>query len=745
MERHLAAVLIADVVGYGRLSQIDEEGTRARFQIDLKEVFEPTIAADHGRLVKTMGDGILVEFHSVVDALRCAVEVQQQKAKRNADMPAEQRLDFRIGIHTGDIIVEGDDIHGDGVNVADRIQALAEPGGIALSGMAYDHVKGKLPIVFATLGEQKVKSIAEPIRVYRVVLDPAAAGKTVGSKPGLLSSWHVPAAAAGVLIIAIVLAATWWRPWEPTTNSASPAQNVVADARPSLVVLPFDNLSDNKEQEYLANGFTEDLTTELARVPGLFVISRNAAFAYKDKETKPAEIAAALGVRFLLEGSIRRVGSDMRINAQLIDAATAGHLWAERFDGQWADVFTLQDKVVTSIAGALKLRLVSGQNKSDFAGGTKNPAAYDAYLRGMDIYNRTNTPEEFAQAVKYFQQALQLDPNFGAAEASLAWAYWDADDQRAAAMGLSGEAAYDKVFESLEAAAKHPSPFYYQLIAELLVREHRSDEAVAALPKAVALNPSDPWNYVVLSQALNFNGRPKEARDYLDAAMRVDPGWTDWRHYQAGLADFGQEKYEEAIGSLEKIDFQSTDPWPKFFGLQVLLSAYGHLGRDEQVAAYREKVTKVLADRNEGEPTQLLIQKYFVFKNEADIERLLGGLSKAGLPELPADINLDPNDRLAGAEIRSLVLGHELRGRNTAPDIEPYRRGVTADGSITVTFGSRTRTGKSWVQGNFLCSAFPKSLTSCGAVFRNPSGTREKENEYRSIYRTNSVEFSVVN
>jgi adenylate cyclase len=748
MERHLAAVLIADVVGYGRLSQIDEEGTRVCFQTDLTEVFEPRIAAHHGRLVKTMGDGILVEFHSVVDALRCAVEIQRQKTERNALVPPERRLDFRIGVNLGDVILEGDDIHGDGVNIAARLQGLAEPGGIAISGTAYDQVKGKLPIGFTSLGEQKVKSIAEPIRVYRVVLDPAAAGKTVGPKPSR-PSWRVPAAGAGVLIIALSLAAVWWRPWEPPTQLPGPAQNAVADTRPSLVVLPFDNLSDNKEQEYLANGFTEDLTTELARVPGLFVVSRNAAFAYKDKETKPAEIAAALGVRYLLEGSIRRVGDDMRINAQLIDAATAGHLWAERFDGQWADVFALQDKVVTSIAGALKLRLMSGQGKSNFAGGTNNPAAYDAYLRGMDLYNRNNTPEEFAEAVKYFQQALQLDPDFGTADAALAWAYWDADDQRAAALGLSSYATYDKVFESLEVAAKHPSPAYYQLIASLLVREHRSDEAVAALLKAVALDPSDPWNYSELSNALNFNGRPKDARDYLDAAMRVDPGWTDLRYYQAGLADFGQDRFEEAIGSLEKIDFQSPDPWPKFYGLQVLLSAYGHLGRNEQVAAYREKVTKVLADRNDGEPSQLVTQKYFVFKNEADIERLLGGLSKAGLPELPAGVDLDPKNRLTGAEIKSLTFGHELRGRelrghNTATGIEPYKRIASVDGSIGVTIGSGTREGTSWVQGNFLCNAFPKTMTNCGGVFRNPSGTREQENEYLTIYRLSSIEFSVV-
>ncbi len=596
MERHLAAVLIADVAGYGRLSQIDEEGTRASFQTQMKEVFEPRIAAHHGRLVKTMGDGILVEFRSVVDALRCAVEIQQQEAERNALMPPERRLNFRVGVNLGDVIVEGDDIHGDGVNIADRLEGLAEPGGIAISGTAYDQVKGKLSVGFASLGEQKIKSIAEPIRVYRVLIDPAAAGKTVGLRPSL-PSWHIPTAAAGVLMIALGLAAAWWRPWEPPTHPAAPAQNSVADARPSLVVLPFDNLSGNKEQEYLANGFTEDLTTELARVPGLFVVSRNAAFAYKNKKTKPAEIAAALGVRFLLEGSIRRVGDDMRINAQLIDAATTGHLWAERFDGQWADVFALQDKVVTSIAGALKLRLVGGQGKSDYGGGTNNPAAYDAYVRGMDLYLRNNTPEEFADAVKYFQQAVELDQDFGAAHASLAFAYWDMDEQRATAMGISWGAAHDKVFESLDLAAKHPSPFYYQLIAELLVREHRSDEAVAVLPKAVALNPSDPWNYLGLSQALNFNGRPKEARDYLDEAMRVDPGWTDLRHYQAGLAAFGEGRFQEAIGVLENIDFQSPDPWPKFYGLQVLLAAYGHLGRGDQVAAAREKLKQVLGPR----------------------------------------------------------------------------------------------------------------------------------------------------
>ena len=297
MERRLAAVLIADVTGYGRLSQADEEGTRARFQDDLREVFEPTIASHRGRLVKTMGDGLLVEFQSVVDALRCAVELQRAEAERNATLPLERRMEFRIGINLGDVIVEGDDIHGDGVNIADRMQALAEPGGIAISGTAYDHVKAKLPVGYASLGEQKVKSIADPVRVYRVLMDPAAAGKTLAAASHRRRSFRLPAAAAAILLL-VAGAATmaWWRPWQPAaeTGTTQPVAAALSD-KPSLVVLPFDSLSEDKEQGYLADGMTEDMTTELARIPGLFVISRNAAFTYKGKAVQPAQVGRGTG------------------------------------------------------------------------------------------------------------------------------------------------------------------------------------------------------------------------------------------------------------------------------------------------------------------------------------------------------------------------------------------------------------------------------------------------------------------
>ncbi|MET3597096.1 class 3 adenylate cyclase/TolB-like protein/Flp pilus assembly protein TadD [Mesorhizobium shonense] len=744
MDRKLSAILAADVVGYSSLMERDEAGTFERLRAGRKELFEPEIARHHGHIFKLMGDGMLAEFGSVVDAVECAVSLQRGLSERNASLPEAEHIQVRIGINLGEVIVDGDDRYGDGVNIAARLQQLAEPGGICVSGKVAKEVERKLAFTFESMGEQRVKNITEPVRAYRVLLDPAAAAKTLHARRQP-RAWRFPVA-AGVLVLALGLAVAWWQPWERPAQLAVPTVSEAADTRPSLVVLPFDNLSDDKEQEYLANGFTEDLTTALARVPGLFVFSPNAASAYKDKDPKPAEIAAALGVRYLLKGSIRRVGDDMRINAQLIDGSTSRHLWAERFDGRWADVFALQDRVVSSIAGALQLRLVSGAPATR-AGGTGNPEAYEAYLKGMDIYNRINTPEEFAQAVKYFQQAVQLDPDFGAAYAQLAWAYWDADVARVVVMGLTTDLAQGKIYETLEAAARDPSPGYYQLVAELMVREHDSDDAVTVLLKSVALDPSDTWNYLSLANALNFNGRSTEVQSYLDAAARVDPNsWMDYRRYQAGLAEFGQEKFEDAVRSIEKMDLISADPRAKFYALQVLISAYGHLGRTDQAAAALETLRKVVARRWEWEPSQLMTQDSMVFKNTADIERLLAGLTKAGVPELSAlaKAGMNPKDRLTGAEIKSLMFGHETRGKLVMPTFLPMQRTTSIRGAVSETVGQRSRVGTSWVQGDFLCNAFPRELTSCGAIFRNSFRTPGRQDEYKSVYRWEQFEFSVV-
>ena len=750
MDRHLAAVLIADVVGYSRLSQTDEEGTRARFQTDLKEVFEPKIAEHHGRLVKTMGDGILVEFHSVVDALRCAVQIQQLKAERNAAAPPAQRLHFRIGVNLGDIIVEGEDIHGDGVNIADRLQVLAEPGGIAISGTAYDHVKAKVPVGYASLGEQKVKNIAEPIRVYRVVLDPAAAGRTIGARKNL-HPWRVPVVAAAVVVFLLAGAGAWWQPWRTAREPSDVRAVVAADTRPSLVVLPFENLSDDKQQGYLADGITEDLTTELARLPGLFIISRNAAFAYKDKTTQPAQVAAELGIRYILEGSVRRAGDGMRINAQLIDATTSGHMWAERFDGAWSDVFELQDKIVGEIATALKLRLVSGQQATQIAGGTSNTAAYETFLRGLEREYR-DTPQDVAEAVALYHQALALDPNFGRVWAQLAKVYWNIHSpQHRRALGVPWNEVMGKVQGYLQEAQKRPSPTYYQILGDLLIRQQKSDEAIIALEKAIALDSSDPENYLGMSAALTFNGRPIEGRGYIDAAIRVDPGWTPWRYYLAGLAYFSMDRFAEAVESLEKIDPRSGGYWTSFFGLIVKLSGFGHLGRTDDVANIKKQLTSLIRERNEGEFSGLLVKTYFVFKHYADTRRLLDGLGKTGVPELPYGYDPTSKDMLTGEAARSLVFGHTIDYRNIGSEW-----GMRASTKFTRDGAASLSRPDGTVTGFFLkpidpadkdstnCFWWDKFVVECVAVFRNPKGTASEENEFLWINQGNPWSFSIV-
>ncbi len=624
MERKLAAILAADVVGYSALMEADEAGTHERLKAGRKELFEPEIARHHGRVFKVMGDGMLAEFGSVVDAVECAVALQRGLAERNAAVPEDQRIQVRIGINLGEVIVEGEDRYGEGVNIATRLEQLAEPGGIYVSGKVAKEVEKKLAFGFEPMGEQKVKNIAEPVSVFRIKLD-----GTPARRLGPLPSQRAWPWAAAIAAVVLVIAGAWFASRPPAPEAVVAPDPVVADARPSLVVLPFANLSDDKEQGYLADGITEDLTTELARVPGLFVISRNAAFTYKGKAVPPAQIAKELGVRYILEGSTRRAGEEMRINAQLIDTKTGGHLWAERFDGAWAEVFALQDKVVASVAGTLKLKLVP--SSAEEAGGTNNAAAYDAWLRGWDLRERDSI-DDFVKATDYFKQALALDPNFGAADAALAMIYWDANQERQRALGLSSwDETNAKLLEHLEAAAKHPSTDYYGMLAQLLVRQQKSDEAIAALQKAIALNPSESWIYIDMSQALTFNGRAADGLAFLDSALRVDPGWDPWRYYLQGLAYFSQDRFADAATSLEKIDLQSDDFWAKFYGLQVLLSAYGHLGRDADSAAVKEKLKPLLNEINAGqELSGLLTQNFFAFKNHADFERLLGWPEKGG-------------------------------------------------------------------------------------------------------------------
>src|SRR5215468_3247157 len=377
VERKLAAILAADVAGYSRLMGVDEAGTLAQLKAHRRELIDPKIAEHRGRVVKTTGDGILIEFPSVVEAVGCAVELQQSMSERNSDVPGDHRIEFRVGINLGDIIIDGDDIHGDGVNIAARLEAMAEPGMVCLSAAAWEQVRGKVPFGADDLGEHQLKNIERPVRVFRIT---SGASTTVTRKPLPLPD------------------------------------------KPSIAVLPFQNLSGDPEQEYFADGMVEDIITALSRYRWLFVIARNSSFTYKGRAVDVKQVARELGVRYVLEGSVRKAASRVRIAGQLIDGSTGAHLWADRFEGALEDIFDLQDQVTASVVGAIAPRLEQAEIERAKRKPTESLDAYDYYLRGMASSYRW-TKEGFSEALRMFYRAIELDPDFASAHGAAAWCY----------------------------------------------------------------------------------------------------------------------------------------------------------------------------------------------------------------------------------------------------------------------------------------------------------------------------------
>jgi adenylate cyclase len=542
-ERRLAAILVADVAGYSRLIGVDEEGTLNRLKSIRADVIDPKIAAHHGRLVKTTGDGLLVEFGSVVDALRCATEMQQAMAARNAGTAIEDRIEFRIGIHQGDIVVDDGDIFGDGVNVAARLEGLAEPGGICVSARVQEDATGKINLAFRDMGEQQLKNIARPVRAF------ALRPETVATL--LVSS--TPAAA-----------------------SISP---LAVAPRLSIVVLPFGNLSNDPEQQYFADGITEDLTTDLSRIEGSFVISRNTAFTYRGKPIDTKQIGRELSVRYVLEGSVRRSGNQVRINAQLIDAETDTHLWAERFDRDTSDLFALQDEITSRIAVALNLELPI----AEAARPTEHPEALDYILRGRAAYARPVSRDMFAESISLYERALALDRQ------SLDAQSWLVVALTARAMaGLADSPAVDIArAEELagQALATSPRSWLVHLAkAQVLRAQRRFAEAIPEYETVIALNRNWVRGIAMLGQCKLFTGSIEETIPLQEQAIRLsprDPQVGVW-YNQIGFVHLLQSRTDEAILWSEK----ARSVAPEFPASRAYLaSTYGLKGESERAAA----------------------------------------------------------------------------------------------------------------------------------------------------------------
>ena len=581
MERRLAAILAADVVGYSRLMGEDEVGTLERLKSCRRELVDPAIKALHGRIIKLMGDGALVEFASVVDAVQCAAAIQRQMAERNQGVAAAQQIRFRIGVNLGDIIVEENDIYGDGVNIAARLEAIAEPGGICISGTAFDHAVHKVDVGFAGLGELRLKNIANPVRAYRLLLDSAASGKVVAAprRPG---SRVMILAGAAALLVAMLAGFFAW-------------QKLSVPSRPSVAVLPFANLGGDASQDYFADGITEDLITDLTKLSGLDVIARNSVFAYKDRPAAPTDVARDLGVRFVVEGNVRRTGEQIRVSAQLIDTTTGDNLWANRFDRGMAGVFAVQDEMSREIAKALGLQPSAVEAERMARPPTDNLEAYDYYLRAEQVASTGQRTGQL-QALALFDKAVALDPNFAeafAADARVAVYVWRSAYDDVLQSALARKRAYEKASRALQLDPDLSSP--YAVLGIVQVVDRRYEEAIASAERAVALGPGDVEAQTALAYVQLFAGNDAAAAAAAETALKLDPNLSATDRLVTGLVFFFQRDNARAIESFERV--RKDAPGNGDF-IIPLGAAYARAGRLDEARAVVAEGQRLLEGRS---------------------------------------------------------------------------------------------------------------------------------------------------
>jgi adenylate cyclase len=576
--RRLAAILAADVAGYSRLIGANEGGTLSALKAIRAELIDPTIAAHNGRLVKTTGDGMLVEFGSVVDALRCATEVQAGMAERNATSPADKRIDFRIGINMGDIVVEDGDIFGDGVNVAARLEALAEPGGICVSARVQEDAAGKLDLSFEDLGEQVLKNIARPVRAYRVATGAVSA-----------------------------------------TAQETPA--LALPDKPSIAVLPFANMSGDPEQEYFADGMVEEIITALSRIRWLFVIARNSSFTYKGQSVDVKQVGRELGVRYLLQGSVRKGGNRVRITAQLIEAATGTHLWADRFEGSLEDVFELQDQVATGVAGIIEPALQAAETARSTDRPTTDLTAYDLYLRAYATF--LSSGGQIPEAIRLLEQAVERDPCYGPA---LAWAANCCmrllSDDRSKDPAADRRRGTDFARRALEVAGDDPD--IIANAAQALAYFGEDIGAMMALvDRALALNPNYARGWHISGMLRNWAGQPDIAIEHLEASLRLSPrARVGMSLSTIGVAHFFARRFDEAVPKL-LLGIQDDPSFPQAH--RFLAACYAHMGR---LGEARESVDRLRAI------TPVVTPSVIPFRNPEHRELFLSGLRLAmGEPE----------------------------------------------------------------------------------------------------------------
>jgi adenylate cyclase len=553
VERRLAAVLAADVAGYSRLMGTDEEGTLARLKAVRKALVDPAIASHRGRIVKTTGDGMLVEFASAVDAVRGAVEVQRGMAEQNASVPQNQRIEFRIGIHVGDIIIDDNDIFGDGVDVAARLEGIAEPGGICISDDAQRQIRAKVDIAFEDMGPQNLKNITEPMRAWRLKMSASASAATSTKPPVKFTQ----------------------------------TQALALPDKPSIAVLPFQNMSGDPEQEYFADGMVEDIITALSRFRSLFVIARNSSFTYKGQAVDVKQAGRDLGVRYVLEGSVRKAGNRIRITGQLIDAVTGAHLWAERYDRDLSNIFALQDEIAASVAGVIEPALAAAEQQRVLRKPPERLDAWEAYQRGLWHFHRYR-PDENKTAMAFFSQAIALDPNFAPGHygyaLALQWDIWHFSSRPfLEVQGTAREEAQIAVSLDNNDAMAHA------VLAHMMMWGSEWEAAIAEARTAVALNPNSAFVISMLGCVLGFGGYREEALDRLQQAMRASPHdpliwlWSLW----CAVLQFFSRDFVAALQTLRQVVRLRPGYGPPY---EYIAASLAYLGQSDEAREALERI-----------------------------------------------------------------------------------------------------------------------------------------------------------
>jgi TolB-like protein/class 3 adenylate cyclase len=747
-KRKLTAILSADVKDYSRLME-DDEAETVRTLNTYRTAISDLIQKYRGRVVDATGDNIMAEFTSVVDAVNCAVEIQRDLAERNVELAYERRMEFRIGVNLGDVIDEGGSIYGDGVNIAARVENLAEPGGICISGRAYDQVANKLGLEYENLGEHQVKNISTPIRVYRVLSFPgAAAHRVVKAKEAMGKKWRkIVLAAAAALVIVAAAAAVWHYYLRPSPMEPAPVEKAFPlPDKPSIAVLPFDNLSGDPEQEYFSDGMTDELISDLAKISTILVISRNSTFTYKGKQVKIPQIAKELNVRYVLEGSVQKSGDQVRIRAQLIDGKTDHHLWSESYDGVLADIFALQDKITGKIVSALAVKLSPSERERVADKGTDNVMAYEAFLKGKDHFIK-HTPKDLLKAIEYYKEAIKFDPNFSRAYAEIGVTYQIGSNQGwSRKMGMDPAKIRLWARHYLELAMKNPSPEAYSLAAAKELHRRNFQESVAFAEKAYSYAPNSSERLVRLGWILAFTERTRESIELLNKSLRLDP--LDTRIHSPmsfiflGVNHFSMGNLEEAVTYFERA--LSLNPNLTNFS-SFLAASHALLGHDIEAKKALAEYLK-LYPTGFHPPMQRLYGAW-PFKDSKVFDRFAQGLVKAGLRgDATNYYKLSKENKLNGQEIRKLMFGKTWTGYVWGIKALKFSYDASDDGEVEFSYRGKTYTGKAWIEKDNICvlrEQYFDGLKDCREIYRNPEGDERTKTEYFAVTDYGLFLFSV--